>query len=623
MVASIWAPGSPIPANAANTLVSQVFTSAVSQAVFNITDFSYIPNSGTLWVIRDGLKLLSTDYVESSATSFTLNTPASLGDQIEAIGFIQMASLDSATLQANLASSNIGYGSKMVAYILRAAGAVKHWVEDKFAERISIFDFLTDAEIADVQAGTASLDLWVAFNYARTACRGKKLRLPKGQYYINTDSGALLLEEIKLEGEMVLDGASLNIDQGTVIRVKGTTNSLFSIRRGTQIKGIGFYYPDQGDTSTPTVYPTTLNFDFSNGAVQFVYIQENVCYNAYRFCDINDAAGNVGHIWIEDNSICVFNRGIYLRNNLEHIRIHGNDFTFGIWAEAVNEANARLYMRTNCTYIKVDQSDGLDVTGNLMYGALNGILASAVGLCQMQKYVVNSFDAVRYPIKAIGAGNCDALIAENEFDAVNGQNTALQGRSISIETTGAGRDKINIGVNAFNRATEEHIYSTGNVATRTIIVSPQVFLSWAAFKAAGTYGALNINGTATNLIISGCSLIGANASAFSNGIVGTFNTFTCNGVAFDSCFKPIEVTVTLAAGSGNQSFVTGHTVSDTVTATTRVWGPNNFDKSFFKSPLGMTVALLGNYVNDAAAAGGGIPVGGTYRNGSIQMIRVA
>ena len=34
-------------------------------------------------------------------------------------------------------------------------------------------------------------------------------------------------------------------------------------------------------------------------------------------------------------------------------------------------------------------------------------------------------------------------------------------------------------------------------------------------------------------------------------------------------------------------------------------------------------ALLGNFVNDAAAASGGVPVGGLYRNGSIVMVRVA
>lgn len=34
------------------------------------------------------------------------------------------------------------------------------------------------------------------------------------------------------------------------------------------------------------------------------------------------------------------------------------------------------------------------------------------------------------------------------------------------------------------------------------------------------------------------------------------------------------------------------------------------------------VTTLQNYVDDTAAAGGGVPVGGLYRNGSVVMVRV-
>jgi hypothetical protein len=39
--------------------------------------------------------------------------------------------------------------------------------------------------------------------------------------------------------------------------------------------------------------------------------------------------------------------------------------------------------------------------------------------------------------------------------------------------------------------------------------------------------------------------------------------------------------------------------------------------------LGISVAGLGDYEDDAAAASGGVAVGGLYRDGSILMIRVA
>ena len=34
-------------------------------------------------------------------------------------------------------------------------------------------------------------------------------------------------------------------------------------------------------------------------------------------------------------------------------------------------------------------------------------------------------------------------------------------------------------------------------------------------------------------------------------------------------------------------------------------------------------SLFGNYANDGAAAAGGVPIGGIYRNGSVLMVRAA
>ena len=39
--------------------------------------------------------------------------------------------------------------------------------------------------------------------------------------------------------------------------------------------------------------------------------------------------------------------------------------------------------------------------------------------------------------------------------------------------------------------------------------------------------------------------------------------------------------------------------------------------------LFLNSTTIGNYANDAAAATGGVAIGGVYRNGSILMVRVA
>lgn len=47
------------------------------------------------------------------------------------------------------------------------------------------------------------------------------------------------------------------------------------------------------------------------------------------------------------------------------------------------------------------------------------------------------------------------------------------------------------------------------------------------------------------------------------------------------------------------------------------------DQTLFKKTLDAPKETgLGNYANDAAAAAGGVPVNGAYRNGSVRMIRV-
>lgn len=88
MSANVWNPGSDIVSvNANTTLVKQSFSAAENQTVFNLTLFSYAPNTGSLIVFRNG-QLLN-NISETSPTSFTLtNIILNDGDLITAIGFV-------------------------------------------------------------------------------------------------------------------------------------------------------------------------------------------------------------------------------------------------------------------------------------------------------------------------------------------------------------------------------------------------------------------------------------------------------------------------------------------------------------------------------------------------------
>lgn len=455
-----------------------------------------------------------------------------------------------------------------IRFVALGTGVTSRTVQDKLRETVTVKDFGA--------VGDGVTNDRAAFAAAALAARGKKIIVPKGNYLINSDGGSITLEEVDLVGEGVLDGATSLIDQGTNLWITGTTNSPFKVRRGVSFSSLGIYYPNQTNSATPTAYPATLAFDFTDGAVQFVHIRTNVVYNAYKFIEINDAAGNVGHVDISGNYICALNRAIYLRHNAEHIRIERNNFTFGHWLEAT-EAGARSYMRANATAIQVDKSDGVEVGNNLMFGHLNGMLLSASGFVQLMNIVNNKIDQCRYGIKATGTGNFSGLINGNTFNCYNSAATTLQGRSLSVETTGADVEKLVLESNNFAAATEEHIYTSG-AATRTLTLGPNNFRGWAAFKAAGTYGAVNINGASTNLLATGVDFYGSDNAPYSKSVVGSFNTLQVSCCRFDGGLAAIDATVVYYTAAGNRSFNTGGATSDVVVATNARQSSNIWDK---------------------------------------------
>jgi hypothetical protein len=445
----------------------------------------------------------------------------------------------------------------------------------------NIFNWIDDDLDAAVLARTNTANLLTYFQNAAAGARGTRLRAPEASYLIDATASGITLEEVALVGEGPLDGANAVLDRGSIILVKGTANSPFKVRRGTTVNGLTFYYPDQPDSATPTAFPPLFAFDFTNGAVQFVELSRNAVLNAYKFADINDAGGAVGHVEIMGNYICALNRGIYLRNNAEHFRIERNNFTFGHWL-AATEAGAAGYMRANATAFQCDQGDGVEFTDNLVFGHLNGVLAAAQGLCQFMKINDNKFDQARFGVKATGAGNFDGIIGGNTFACFNSQNHALQGRAVHIDTAGSGFEGVLIEGNKFNLATEEHIYVSGNAATREITLGANSYYSWGAYKAAGAYGALNINGAATNLDLNGGRFTGTNA-AYTKGIVGSMNTTHVAAAVFDGMLAALDISANDVTTAGNRSYNTGGATSDVISATTITQTGNKWDKPSGKS----------------------------------------
>lgn len=93
-----------------------------------------------------------------------------LRDALDAVIWTVDALVGSDVQFAQLASSA---GASLVGYLPAGAGAVATTVQSKLRESVSVFDFMTAAQIADVKAGTLLLDVTSAIEAAdAAACSG-------------------------------------------------------------------------------------------------------------------------------------------------------------------------------------------------------------------------------------------------------------------------------------------------------------------------------------------------------------------------------------------------------------------------------------------------------------------
>jgi hypothetical protein len=101
MTASIWTPGSAVQTATGTGIVTQDFTLSAGQTLVPITSFTYSPGTFSLKVFLNGvLQVLALDYFETSSSSITLVTGATVGDTLELIGVVNLDNLSSSMYDA-------------------------------------------------------------------------------------------------------------------------------------------------------------------------------------------------------------------------------------------------------------------------------------------------------------------------------------------------------------------------------------------------------------------------------------------------------------------------------------------------------------------------------------------
>lgn len=89
------------------------------------------------------------------------------------------------------------YGSSLVGFLPVGVGAVSRTVQDKLhSAEVSIFDFMTPAQISDVKSGTPTLNISGAFRAALLASSGKRLIFEQATAYPLDDLVVMYASEI-------------------------------------------------------------------------------------------------------------------------------------------------------------------------------------------------------------------------------------------------------------------------------------------------------------------------------------------------------------------------------------------------------------------------------------------
>ena len=151
------------------TLQEQTFTATQGQTVFTLTGgIQYTPATNNLSVFVNGSKQVAgVNYLETSTTVFTFVTGLNVGDVVDAITAIPVAT--------NVISSvNVSYNQG-------GTGAVTTNVQAKLRETVSVKDFGASTSNTASQNNTAFLN---AFN------NGSPCYVPPGNYLLSTQIGS-------------------------------------------------------------------------------------------------------------------------------------------------------------------------------------------------------------------------------------------------------------------------------------------------------------------------------------------------------------------------------------------------------------------------------------------------
>lgn len=233
-------------------------------------------------------------------------------------------------------------GSNSVGFLQSGISAVARTVQAKLRESMSVFDFMTTAQIADVQARTALVDVTVPLQAAiNAACLANvQLFWPSGIYLIS---------------------ASIIAKSNTNWQGEGGNSSIIK-NNGT----VRFMVNDD-DTNMTDVTIDGLGFDYNGyNALNFGTAMSFNGLSHTRFRIVNNRVFDSNY---PGNATVNQRQGLFIGNRPEYVWVQGNDFSHGARIK-VGRGGKNIFIKNN----KLEY-----INDNAITMAMDGTVASPTG----------------------------------------------------------------------------------------------------------------------------------------------------------------------------------------------------------------------------------------------------
>lgn len=411
---------------------------------------------------------------------------------------------------ASIATLGSSSGAGFIGWIQFGLNAVLRTVLDRLRDTVSVFDFMTTAQIVDVRTGLAALDVSAAIQAAHDSLgsNGGSLYFPAGTYRVSTS--ITISKPIRCVGS----------DYGSIIKTVSGTNDVFVVTVASLVQGTSF----ANLNFTTGVIRTAGSYIQLTGAY---YVQIDRCWMTTGFNGISCSGGAFTGLRVKDCIITdTVNYGIYIGTNGNNADVLLKDvFLHGVSSVSQSVAGVRIESGGDITIDHVStvySGNGLDLkppngkniqalfVSNSFFDSGSGwgvfCRPDAGGTIQLQKYAnVWACTNTSGGFGLAGAGN----IQMTELTACTGSNNAA-GHGILINSATATNTTIVGG--SYSANTNGIFANTGANQFRIIGARCGPAGQFAGNSSVG----IILAGTNDNYVIQGCDVRGNTTVGLSN-----------------------------------------------------------------------------------------------------------